>query len=159
MKRTLGLITILVLAGCNSGSNAVDMGPAQDLEVPPSTDMALHGPSGTASFNLDVKPILTTRRCFAHHMTTAWNPIESLTDNAAIITFLTSTKTEECKAGLNYVTAGDPANSFLYEKLNNTYASTCGTDTGAQMPLGGPFLYDYEIAAIKSWIMNGAMNN
>jgi hypothetical protein len=159
MMRTIGLlsISILTLIGCNSSSNN---GPAMDLSVRRSTDMALHGPGGTASFAGDVKPILTFRGCFAHHMTTTWNPVEALSDNAAIITFLTGTKSEECKAGsLSYIKAGDSANSFLYQKVNNTIAASCGATGGAQMPLDGPYLFDYELATIQMWIDAGAMNN
>jgi hypothetical protein len=158
MMRTLGLIAMVGwLAGCNGGGGG---GGGPDLEERRSTDMALHGPMGTPSFNLDVKPILQSRGCFSHHMTTTWNPVESLTANTDIINFLTATKTEECKAGgFVYVKAGDSANSFLYQKVNNSFAGACGADTGAQMPLGGPYLFDYELAVIKSWIDMGAMNN
>jgi hypothetical protein len=162
MKRTIGLPLCLVLiVGCgNSGTTGGGGGSGADLEVRRSTDMALHGPGGTVTFSLDVKPILVGRGCFAHHMTPTWNPIEALTANGDIINFLTTTKTEECKAaGLPYVKAGDSAHSFLYEKVVNTYAATCGSDTGAQMPFGGPYLYDYELMTIKAWIDAGAMNN
>jgi hypothetical protein len=151
-------ISILTLFGCNSGGN--NNGSSPDLNVPRSTDMALHGPGGTASFAGDVKPILSFRGCFAHHMTPTWNPVEALTDNGAIVTFLTGTKSEECTAGgLKYVKAGDSANSFLYQKVSNNFAASCGSTAGAQMPLDGPYLFDYELATIKAWIDAGAMNN
>jgi hypothetical protein len=146
-----------LLAGCGNGSG--NPGGA-DLSVRRSTDMALHGPGGTASFAGDVKPILQFRGCFAHHMTTTWNPVEALTNNADIVKFLTTTKGEECKAGgFTLVKAGDPTNSFLYQKVLGSFATACGGDTGGQMPLDGPYLFDYELATIKQWIMEGANNN
>jgi hypothetical protein len=165
MMRSISLLSILVLssfaglAGCGGGGGP-DAGVGPDLSVRRSTDMALHGPNGTASFAGDVKPILQSRGCFAHHMTSTWNPVETLTSNADIVKFLTTTKTEECKAGgFTFVKTGDATNSFLYQKVLGTFATACGGDTGAQMPLDGPYLFDYELATIKQWIMEGANNN
>jgi hypothetical protein len=161
MKRTIGLISILTaIAGCGGGGNGNDAGTGGGGGPARSTDMALHGPGGTASFALDVKPILQFRGCFSHHMTTAWNPVEAVTANADVIKFLTSNKSEECKAGaLSYIKAGDSANSFLYQKITGSFAGSCGSDTGVQMPFGGPYLFDYEIATVKLWIDQGASNN
>jgi hypothetical protein len=49
------------------------------------------------------------------------------------------------------VVPGDPANSFLVQKLEGPAA-----DEGDQMPQRGQKLPDDVIAAIKTWIQNGA---
>jgi hypothetical protein len=161
MTRTIGLLSLLTaIAGCGSGAGNSDAAAGADLSMRRSTDMALHGPGGTASFAQDVKPIMQFRGCFAHHMTTTWNPVEALTANADIVNFLTTTHGEECKAGgLTLIKAGDSANSYLYQKVNGSFSASCGSDTGVRMPQGGPYLFDYELATIKLWIDAGASNN
>jgi uncharacterized protein (TIGR03118 family) len=52
------------------------------------------------------------------------------------------------------VKPGDPANSYLIQKLEGA-----GTISGSRMPLGGPFLSQATIDSIKSWITSGAPNN
>ncbi len=52
--------------------------------------------------------------------------------------------------GLNRVTAGDPSNSYLVQKLEGT------ASTGQRMPAGGPFLDQAEIDDIRQWIADGA---
>jgi hypothetical protein len=51
---------------------------------------------------------------------------------------------------LNRVSAGDPDNSYLVQKLEGTAA------TGRQMPAGGPFLDQAVIDDVRLWIANGA---
>lgn len=51
---------------------------------------------------------------------------------------------------LNRVTAGDPANSYLVQKLEGTQS------TGQRMPAGGPFLDQEVIDDIRQWIADGA---
>jgi hypothetical protein len=50
------------------------------------------------------------------------------------------------------VKPGDPANSYLIQKLEGHAA------VGAQMPFGGPPLPDATIAVIRQWITDGAMS-
>jgi uncharacterized protein (TIGR03118 family) len=52
------------------------------------------------------------------------------------------------------VKPGDPANSYLIQKLEG--AASIG---GARMPFGGPYLDQVTIDQIKSWIAAGALNN
>lgn len=56
-----------------------------------------------------------------------------------------------CSAGL-LVKSGDPDSSVLMKTLT-------GTDCGAQMPPGGPFIGTEQLAMIRTWIENGAPNN
>ena len=51
------------------------------------------------------------------------------------------------------VKAGDPANSYLVQKISGTAA------TGERMPAGLPALPQATIDAIKQWITDGAMND
>jgi uncharacterized protein (TIGR03118 family) len=52
------------------------------------------------------------------------------------------------------VKPGDPANSYLIQKLEGTPGIT-----GERMPFGGPYLDQATIDQIKSWIQAGAPNN
>lgn len=53
--------------------------------------------------------------------------------------------------GLVYVVPGDPDASYLLQKIEGTQAS----GTGSRMPLGPP-LDDASIAAVRTWISDGA---
>ncbi len=53
--------------------------------------------------------------------------------------------------GVLRVAAGDPANSYLIQKLQGS-----GGIVGQQMPFGGPYLPQTTIDVIKQWIINGA---
>ena len=55
---------------------------------------------------------------------------------------------------LQRVKPGDPDNSYLIHKVENKPGIT-----GAQMPLGGPFLDQSTSDQISSWITAGAQNN
>jgi hypothetical protein len=52
-----------------------------------------------------------------------------------------------------YITAGDPAASYLFHKLANTHASVGGT--GGRMPPGAA-LNPGDMATIENWILAGA---
>ena len=59
------------------------------------------------------------------------------------------------------VIPADPDNSFLLKKLTGTDLGTINDSDykGQQMPLGGPYLSDDEIALIRQWIVAGANND
>jgi len=52
------------------------------------------------------------------------------------------------------VKPGDPANSYLIQKLEGAPGIS-----GSRMPFGGPFLDQPTIDLIKAWITSGAPNN
>ena len=56
--------------------------------------------------------------------------------------------------GMNYVTPGDPANSYMFHKVDGTQGDVGGS--GSQMPLGAPALDQTQIDAIEAWIADGA---
>ena len=47
----------------------------------------------------------------------------------------------------------DPANSYLYRKINGSGI------TGDRMPQGGPYLSDAQIKLVRDWIRRGAPND
>ena len=55
---------------------------------------------------------------------------------------------------LDYIVPGNPTNSYLVQKLLGA-----ATITGAQMPLGGPYLDAATIAKVQAWVTAGALNN
>lgn len=55
---------------------------------------------------------------------------------------------------LKYVVPGDPANSYLVQKLLGSAGIT-----GGRMPLNGPYLDDATIAQVAAWVAAGAPNN
>jgi len=55
---------------------------------------------------------------------------------------------------LKYVVPGDPANSYLIQKLMGA-----ATITGGRMPLNGPYLDDATIAQVAAWVAAGAPND
>jgi hypothetical protein len=61
---------------------------------------------------------------------------------------------------LNYVTPGDPADSFLAVKINyNGLFATKGKGSLMPAPATGSTLSPDEIATIANWIAQGAVNN
>lgn len=59
------------------------------------------------------------------------------------------------KPGATRVVAGDPANSYLIQKLEGAAGIV-----GRRMPFNGPpYLTDGQIRVIKRWIELGALNN
>ncbi len=66
---------------------------------------------------------------------------------------LVSVPSKEVPALLR-VKPGDPANSYLIQKLEGSAGIQ-----GARMPLGGPFLDQAAIDRVKTWIASGAPNN
>ncbi len=66
-------------------------------------------------------------------------------------------------AGWDYIKAGDPTHSWLFEKLAPTIAgepgkAATGSKIGSQMPLGGS-LCQPTTETLRTWIVQGALNN
>jgi hypothetical protein len=64
---------------------------------------------------------------------------------------------------MDRVEPGDPTISFAMHKLDGTQhtldASCVGGDCKERMPLGGPYLPQHALDAIRTWITNGALND
>ena len=59
------------------------------------------------------------------------------------------------KAGATLVIPGNPSGSYLVQKLEGA-----ADIVGSRMPRNGPpFLSDAQVALIRLWIQNGALNN
>ncbi|MCK6588826.1 MAG: hypothetical protein HUU21_34500 [Polyangiaceae bacterium] len=65
------------------------------------------------------------------------------------------------ESGMKIVAPGDPANSFVMHKIDNTLgcdALSCGGNCGQSMPPGAP-LTETQRDAIRRWIAQGAKND
>jgi hypothetical protein len=103
-------------------------------------------------FSTDVKPILQNRGCLSHHMTTAWNDVETKTSDADLVADLLAQTAVQCATRL--VVPSDPTTSYLYQKVSGNFAAPCkSSDT---MPLGAGPLPAAESDVIKAWIAAGA---
>jgi len=64
---------------------------------------------------------------------------------------------------MDRVEAGSPTTSWLMHKLDGTqgmFTAQCASmSCGSQMPLGGPFLETEVLDTIRTWILNGAVND
>ena len=90
--------------------------------------------------------------CSGCHSGPAGGPLPAgmdLSDADASFTNLVGVTSSQVPA-LNRVTAGDPDNSYLIQKLEGTQS------TGQRMPAGGPFLDQAVIDDIRQWIADGA---
>jgi hypothetical protein len=126
--------------------------PAEDgSTTSPSKDMASSAPAA-GTFSGNVKPMLTSYACFDCHMSTPWDAGSSLSA-AKLITHLTGTKSSDCPS-LPFVTPGNAANSYLYQVIVGS--GSCFT--GESMP-PGESVSSADVAALKSWIEAGALNN
>lgn len=66
-------------------------------------------------------------------------------------------------AGWDYLKAGDPTKSWLYEKVAPVLAgepgkAATGSKIGSQMPLGGT-LCQPTVDTLRTWILQGALDN
>jgi hypothetical protein len=58
---------------------------------------------------------------------------------------------------MNQIEPGDPDKSYLLRKVSGTQLDAGGT--GGRMPLGRPPLSADELATLRRWIEQGALNN
>ncbi|HKJ68993.1 MAG TPA: Ig-like domain-containing protein, partial [bacterium] len=104
------------------------------------------------SFGDDVQPIFSVNCAVSgcHNAATATQGL-SLESNDAHANIVDRPSSE--MQSLDRIEPGDPANSFLYLKLNPSPPS------GQRMPFGGPYLSEEQILTIRFWIEQGAQNN
>ncbi len=110
--------------------------------------------STTATFANDVQPIFSAS-CASKGCHSGVKPAASLplTEGASYAA-LVGAQTNQCGGGRVRVVPGDPARSYLMQKL-------LGVDlcTGTQMPKAGQSIPSAQIDAIGAWICAGAANN
>ncbi|MGE0665903.1 MAG: hypothetical protein AB7O49_05015 [Sphingomonadales bacterium] len=105
------------------------------------------------SFSKDIVPILKTR-CVMCHLTGQEPGNMKLAPKAAYATLVGAKAAE---TDLKRVEPGKPDQSYLVRKLDGTHVDAGGT--GVRMPLGGAPLPEAQMAAIRTWIEQGAPNN
>ena len=126
-----------------------------------SGDGARANEAATISFRKDVAPVLTTscstRSCHGGMRAPLLGAHDDAAERRAA---LVNVKSEE-RADLRYVTPGDPAHSYLIEKIDGrmTPAKCSDHDCGEAMPLDNPALPDATRSLIRTWIEQGARDN
>jgi hypothetical protein len=141
------MVALLAAAatGCAGNGNGLD---ANGNPVTP-------GSGGTTPLTADFQSIqdnVFTPICTKCHIG-AGAPQGLQLDAAHSYALLVSVPSSEQPTVLR-VAPGDPDNSYIIRKLQNT-----GGISGAQMPLGGPYLPQSTIDVIKQWITAGAQNS
>jgi hypothetical protein len=151
--------SFLTLGACGSETNE-----------PPGACVDYSAVSGTASFELDVMPLFdqacNSSSCHSGAAAPEGLPLTAVdaAERTALVTLLTSAWAK--RANMQFVTAGDPANSFLLLKCEYDKAGIeeCATDCsalgcGAPMPSGGAMLTASELDVLRRWIKDGAKDN
>jgi len=93
------------------------------------------------------------RACTTCHTNVGRTPAAglNLAHDAAYNSLINAASTR--KPGATLVVPGAPDQSYIVRKIEGT------SDTGARMPLGGPYLTDGQIVILKRWIAEGASRN
>jgi hypothetical protein len=163
MKRNrLAVVGILMAAlslGCGGGGESGADLAVGDLALPPPlcTD-PVPPDGGVAPTFANVQKLFDGRCLYACHCCSGevdLNSGHAWADLVGVPAPATAT-TGDLQCGGTLVTPGDPAHSYLYQKL--TLAMPC---YGRQMPLtdSGGSLPDCEIDLIRRWILSGAPND
>lgn len=139
--RTVALLLGAALAGCGGGS-----GEGLDGNGRPLGSGSGGGPL-TASF-ASIQDNIFTPVCTGCHAGAA-APLGLRLDAASSYALLVGVASAEVSS-LQRVAPGQPDDSYLVHKLEGRAA------VGARMPLGGPYLDDARIAAVRQWIAAGA---
>lgn len=112
--------------------------------------------AGTVSFATDVIPILAqkcaTTGCHVGSLPDGGLALDSGNAHGATV----GTPTKSCGGDRVRVIAGDPGESYLWDKIHGT--DLCGTSK-KMPPATKPQLTDAEKQTITSWICGGALND
>jgi hypothetical protein len=120
------------------------------------------GSCATASFVRDVQPIFTSRcglpGCHAYTPDIDFTLVLDLRPSTAYADVV-NVPSKQC-AGEARVTPGAPDLSYLLRKVEGQQQDSSGCGDGARMP-PPPFppLGSAQIAALRSWILDGALDN
>jgi len=134
----MGLVWMATLVGCQGGVNTPG------------------GPVGrTVSLANDVQPILT-QKCATCHSAGGFGSVfgSTLTLSAGATFGSTVSHPSDQRPDLLRVKPGDSANSLLYLKVSSN-----NPPVGATMPLIGERLTSSELALLRDWIDQGALDN
>jgi hypothetical protein len=151
MRTTIVTICFGVIASCG-GSSSRPVTDAGDVDGPGagidgSVQVACDNPT-PVSFHTDVAPLINHCGAEGCHGGLIGQPL------TWPYAQLVNVATNECTDARVIVKPGDPANSYLIQKLVGV--NMC---KGVRMPkLGGP-LSDASVKKIEDWICQGAANN
>jgi hypothetical protein len=130
-------------------TTAADTTAADTTAADPTTGEPTTGAAGL-SFAADVwEPILVTQ-CGCHQVGASGGLLMGMDAASAYASMVNVASSN----GMPYVTPGDPANSYLFHKVDGTQVEAGGG--GSTMPLGAPMLGQPDIDAIAAWIADGA---
>lgn len=129
---------MLVLSACSGGSDA----PADNATAPAAT---------ASLYRAEIAPIFQSSCATCHLTGKEAGNLEMIPDKA--IASVVNVRASGAPA-LIRVVPGDPDNSYMVMKLEDTHSEKGGT--GARMPFGAPPLAPEKIAKIRQWIKQGA---
>lgn len=112
-------------------------------------DASTGGPVLDPGYAADIEPMFVMR-CQGNCHLPDWTLVLAAGQG---YDFLVSQPSEELPT-MNRVEPGDPQDSYLFHKLAGTHLEVGGE--GEQMPRVGPKLSADELAAVESWIADGA---
>ena len=135
----------VLLASCTPGD-----GIGLDINGRPPAESGAGQPPGNPDANAFkvIQDTIFTPVCTACHAG-ASAPMGLRLDSANAYAMLVNVPSVQVSS-LRRVNPGDPANSYLIQKLEGTQA------VGSRMPLGGPYLDQAEINQVRAWIQAGA---
>ena len=162
-----GLMTFFLAAAslCVLCNGSCDGGPTcKPYAVPAGTDLM----NPVVSFKNDVLPVFVQSCTFSscHGSMTANNGIylgEHVGPSTPSIVIANMLKPSQDLPSMNFVTAGDPANSFIMHKMDGdqcTLDMKCTNGScQSSMPQGDPTLPVANRDVIRRWIAQGAKDN
>jgi hypothetical protein len=170
--QALAPLATLLLSSCAS-TTARAVGACPDPADKSNANLMAPG----VSFAHDVMPIFQTS-CGVAGSTCHGDPSVTAQGRPFLGSFLGGTSAAQVQAGIvgipsredpnmALVTAGQPAKSFLWQKVDNlqcTLASECAAggstypNCGASMPSQNPLLDEATLDTIERWIAQGAKN-
>ena len=112
-------------------------------------------PPATVSFATQIQAQILDPGCTSCHTDVGRNPSGGLNlKSGTAYSSLVGVAAPQ-KPGATLVIAGNPSGSYLVQKLEGA-----ADIVGSRMPrTGPPFLSDAQVALIRLWIQNGALNN
>jgi hypothetical protein len=158
----IALVSSITIAACSSPTSGAS---CETYVVPASFDPT----KPTVSFTSDVLPIFeascglstschgaqTGPRIFLGSRSTPFDPMRVLGDVVGV-------PSSDLPA-MNYVTAGDPSQSFLMHKMDGDQcmltAKCANNDCGLSMPQNNDVLEVAKRDVVRRWIAQGAQNN
>ena len=144
MRLRSTLVLMLALSACGGEDT-----PPIDARPPVQVD-----PNFTSIQQMIFTPRCATTACHGPSMPASSMSLVAGSAYSEIVGVLPITSSART-AGKKLVDPGNPNNSFLIDKLEGNL----GAGDGNLMPQNGSRLYPVEIAPIRQWIMDGALQN